>query len=68
MLVLNIAMKHEEARRIVESLSEEIVFVKRDGMSLYFSTPNDLEYTQIVKRKLKSSEGFSALYFNLIIK
>lgn len=68
MLVLNIAMKHEDARKIIESLNEEIKFVKKEGMSLYFFTPNDAEYTQIAKRKLKSSEGFSALYFSLSIK
>jgi len=68
MVVLSIAMKQDEAIRIVESINQGIKFIKKESMSLYFETPNDNEYVGIIKKTLKSTSGFSALYFNLLIK
>jgi len=68
MVVLSIAMKQDEAIRIVESIDQSLKFTKKEGMSLYFETPNDTEYVVIIKKTLKNTSGFSALYFNVSVK
>lgn len=68
MVVLSIAMKQDEAIKIVESIDQSLKFIKKEGMSLYFETPNDTEYVAIIKKTLKSTSGFSALYFNVTVK
>lgn len=68
MVVLSIAMKQDEAIKVVESIDQKIMFIRKEGMSLYFETPNDSEYVVIIKKTLKSTAGFSALYFNLSVK
>ena len=64
MVILSIAMKQDEAIKVVESINENVKYIKKQGMSLFFETPNDDLYLGIIKKTLKASPGFSALYFN----
>lgn len=64
MVILSIAMKQDEAIKVVESIDVNVRFIKKQGMSLFFETPNDDLYLGIIKKTLKATPGFSALYFN----
>lgn len=68
MVVLSIAMKQDEAIKIVESIDENVRFIKKQGMSVFFETPDDKLYLGLIKKTLKASTGFSALYFNCSIQ
>lgn len=68
MIVLSIAMKQDEAIKIVEGIDENVRFIKKQGMSVFFETADDNLYLGLIKKTLKASIGFSALYFNCSIQ
>ena len=68
MVVLSIAMKQDEAIKIVEGIDENVRFIKKQGMSVFFETADDNLYLGLIKKTLKASTGFSALYFNCSIQ
>ncbi len=68
MVSLNIAMQQEQAKAVVLALDENIRFVKKEGLGLFFETPNDIEYAVKIKAALKADPNFKALYFNVDVK